>query len=327
MPLLNFQIILTSSSRNSHVMAAYIQLHKNGKLAERVEAAKSLLRKCRICPRQCNVDRLSGETGKCRTHQRAIVSSYGPHFGEELPLVGKHGSGTIFFANCNLACVFCQNYTISQLGEGIPVTSEELARMMLSLQSMSCHNINLVTPTHMVPQILEALQLAVAHGLNLPLVYNSGGYDSITTLKLLDGIVDIYMPDMKYADDATAKKLSGIEGYPSVNRAAVKEMYRQVGDLQINSDGIATRGLLIRHLGLPYNLAGTEDTMNFIAQEVSRNSYVNIMGQYRPCYKAREVSELSRPVSLKEVHEAIEIARKAGLNRLDRVTRLVAETA
>ncbi|MBM3155400.1 MAG: radical SAM protein [Chloroflexi bacterium] len=307
--------------------AAYLKLHQNGKLAERIKAAKSLLRNCRICPRQCNIDRLSGERGKCRTNHRAVVSSYGPHFGEESPLVGKHGSGTIFFTNCNLACIFCQNYTISQLGEGITVTSEELANMMLSLQSRGCHNINLVSPTHVVPQILDGLQLAAVHGLNVPLVYNSGGYDSITTLKLLDGIVDIYMPDMKYADEATAMKLSDAEEYPSVNRAAVKEMHRQVGDLQINSDGVATRGLLIRHLVLTYGLAGTENTMNFIAREVSQNSYVNIMAQYRPCYKAYEVPELARPVSLREFREAVGIARGAGLNRLDHATQLVAETA
>lgn len=308
-------------------MAVYLQLHQNGELAKRVEATKSLLQNCRVCPRQCNVDRLSGKTGKCRTHHLAAVSSYGPHFGEESPLVGRHGSGTIFFANCNLACIFCQNYTISQLGEGVPVTNEELAKMMLSLQNRGCHNINLVSPTHVVPQVLGALQLAVVHGLHLPLVYNSGGYDSAATLELLDGIVDIYMPDMKYADNATAEKLSGIKEYSSINRVAVKEMRRQVGDLQISNDGIAKRGLLIRHLVLPSGFAGTENTMNFIAREVSRNSYVNVMAQYRPCHKAFEVPELARPVSLKEFREAIEMARRAGLNRLDHVNQLVAETA
>jgi putative pyruvate formate lyase activating enzyme len=255
------------------------------------------------------------------------VSSYGPHFGEESPLVGRHGSGTIFFANCNMTCIFCQNYTISQLGEGSTVTNEELAMMMLSLQNRGCHNINLVSPTHVVPQILEALQLAVSLGLHLPLVYNSGGYDSIATLRLLDGIIDIYMPDMKYADDATAERLSGIREYPSTNRVAVKEMHRQVGDLQINKEGFATRGLLIRHLVLPSGFAGTESTMNFIAREVSQDSYVNVMSQYRPCHNAFRVPEMARPLSIKEVREAIEMARKAGLNRLDHASQLVAATA
>ncbi|MCK4263025.1 MAG: radical SAM protein [Dehalococcoidia bacterium] len=299
-------------------MAAYLELHQNSQLKGRVEAAASLLQSCRVCPRRCGIDRLQGETGKCRTSRQAQVSSYGPHFGEESPLVGKHGSGTIFFTNCNLSCLFCQNYSISQLGEGEPVTREELARMMLFLQDRRCHNINLVSPTHVLPQILEALELAVELGLHLPLVYNSGGYDSMETLKLLDGIVDIYMPDMKYGNEETAEELSGIKSYPQVNRAAVKEMHRQVGDLQTDENGVALRGLLVRHLVLPGQLAGTEAVVDFIAREISPNTYVNIMGQYRPCYKAAAVPALSQPISTAEFQQAVQLAHQAGLNRLDR---------
>ena len=247
-----------------------------------------------------------------------MVSSYGPHFGEESPLVGRHGSGTIFFTYCNLRCVFCQNYTISQLGEGNTVDSKELSRMMLSLEARGCHNINLVSPTHVIPYILEALELAAAEGLHLPLVYNSGGYDSVETLQLLDGIVDIYMPDMKYANEKTARQLSGIKDYPKVNKAAIREMYRQVGDLQIDEDGVAQRGLLVRHLILPNRLAGTRETVRFLAQEVSTNTYLNIMAQYHPCYKAFDIPPLSRPVNKHEFHEALDLAHQQGLNRLDK---------
>jgi putative pyruvate formate lyase activating enzyme len=241
------------------------------------------------------------------------------HFGEEAPLVGKHGSGTIFFANCNLECVFCQNYSISQLGEGRIIGKEELAYMMLSLQGEGCHNINLVSPTHVVPQILEALELAVQSDLKLPLVYNSGGYDSVETLKLLDGIVDIYMPDMKYDDEETARELSGINNYPQANRAAVKEMHRQTGDLEINEGGVAQRGLLIRHLVLPSGLAGTKTITRFVSEEISRDSYMNIMAQYRPYYKAPQSAGLGRRITSAEFHEALLFAQEAGLRRLDRV--------
>ncbi len=247
-----------------------------------------------------------------------MVSSYGPHFGEEAPLVGRHGSGTIFFTSCNLRCVFCQNYTISQLGEGSKIDNEELAGMMLSLQARGCHNINLVSPTHVVPYILDALELAAGMGLYLPLVYNSGGYDSVETLQLLDGIVDIYMPDMKYSDAKTAEELSGIKDYPSINKAAIKEMRRQVGDLEIDEEGIARRGLLVRHLVLPNRLAGTEEVMRFLAQEVSTNTYINIMAQYHPCHKAFDVPQLSRSVNHREFCEAINLAHQQGLDRLDK---------
>jgi len=247
-----------------------------------------------------------------------MVSSYGPHFGEEAPLVGSHGSGTIFFTYCNLRCVFCQNYTISQLGEGNAVTSEKLAGMMLSLQGKGCHNINLVSPTHVVPYILEALAVAVSRGLHLPLVYNTGGYDSMDTLELLDGVVDIYMPDMKYSDAEAAERLSGIKEYPRVNRTAIKEMHRQVDDLKLDEAGVAQRGLLVRHLVLPNQMAGTEAIAQFLAREISANTYLNIMAQYHPCYKAFEMSELARPLNKQEFTEAIELAHQHGLHRLDK---------
>jgi putative pyruvate formate lyase activating enzyme len=247
-----------------------------------------------------------------------MVSSYGPHFGEEAPLVGRHGSGTIFFTYCNLQCLFCQNYTISHLGEGAAVDREELARIMLSLQSSGCHNINLVSPTHVVPYILDALELAASRGLHLPLVYNSGGYDSVATLELLDGIIDIYMPDMKYSDEKTAQRFSGVKDYPEVNRAAVREMHRQVGDLQVDEQGVAQRGLLVRHLVLPGGLAGTEGVVSFLVQEVSTNTYLNIMAQYHPCHKAFDIPQLARPISREEFNEAISLARRQGLSRLDK---------
>jgi putative pyruvate formate lyase activating enzyme len=300
-------------------VAAYLGLYRCGELATRIERAKGILESCEICPRHCQVNRLAGEVGKCRTGARAMVSSYGPHFGEEAPLVGSHGSGTIFFTNCNLRCVFCQNYSISQLGEGREVTKEELAAMMLSLQKTGCHNINLVSPTHVVPQILEALELAIARGLSIPLVYNSGGYDSVETLRLLEGIVDIYMPDMKYSDDEIARQYSGIENYPAVNRAAVKEMHRQVGDLQIDEQGVAIRGLLVRHLVLPHGLAGTQEIVRFLAEEISLNTYLNVMAQYHPCHKACQFSLLSRSITREEFLEAVELAQQQGLERLDRL--------
>lgn len=304
-------------------MAAYLELCRSGKLAERVEAARALLETCRVCPRCCGTNRLDGDVGKCRTANEAMVSSYGPHFGEESPLVGKYGSGTIFFTNCNLRCLFCQNYSISQLGEGERVSKEELALMMLSLQARGCHNINLVSPTHVVPQILEALDIAVESGLHVPLVYNTGGYDSVETLSILDGIVDIYMPDMKYGDENIARELSGIENYPQVNKAAIREMHRQVGDLQTSQEGVAQRGLLVRHLVLPKGLAGTKDVVDFIAKEISPNTYVNIMAQYHPCYKAHEIPSLAVRISKAELREAVELAHQAGLSRLDQAQAIV----
>ncbi len=272
-----------------------------------------------MCPRHCGVNRLAGKSGKCHIISQVVISSYGPHFGEEAPLIGKHGSGTIFFTYCNLQCVFCQNYTISQLGEGRAVDREELAGIMLSLQAKGCHNINLVSPTHVVPHILDALELAVSKGLYLPLVYNSGGYDSVETLGLLDGIIDIYMPDMKYSDEEVAEQLSGIKDYPKVNKAAIKEMHRQAGDLRMDEEGVAYRGLLVRHLVLPNRLAGTQEVVRFLAQEISTNTYLNIMAQYHPCYKAFDIPQLARAVDRQEFLEAIDLAHQQGLYRLDKV--------
>ncbi|MEM0498717.1 MAG: radical SAM protein [Methanothrix sp.] len=293
-------------------LAAYNRMPPE-ELQSRAEEAIRRLEHCDICPRRCGVNRAEGELGFCRTGRLAKVSSAGPHYGEEPPLVGYHGSGTIFFAGCNLACVFCQNYEISQLDMGVEVTAERLAGIMMHLQLTGCHNVNLVTPTHVVPQILEALVIAREMGLSIPLVYNSGGYDSVETLRLLDGIVDIYMPDAKYGSDEMAIRYSNAPGYVGVMKAAIREMHRQVGDLVIEN-GIAVRGLLVRHLVLPNNLAGTAEVVRFIS-ELSRNTYINIMDQYRPEYKADQYDELSRRITLSEYREALRLARSAGLSR------------
>jgi len=284
-------------------------------LRERAVRAQDRLRNCTLCPRRCRVDRTAGETGFCGTGTSAVVASYGPHFGEEPPLVGRYGSGTIFFCGCNLGCIFCQNYDISHLRRGDDLSSEELAAMMLSLQKGGRHNINFVTPTHVVPQILDALVIARSHGLTVPLVYNCGGYESVETLELLDGVIDIYMPDAKYSDNAVGKALCNVPDYWDVCRAALKEMQRQVGDLQIDSRGVATRGLLVRHLVLPEGLAGTPEVMRFLADEISEHTYVNIMEQYRPCYRADEDARLRRRITVEEFAEALDAARAHGLHR------------
>jgi putative pyruvate formate lyase activating enzyme len=296
---------------------SYLPLLRSGKLRRRTAEAYRRLQSCDICPRQCGVNRRKGELGECRTGEQAIVSSYGPHFGEESPLVGAGGSGTVFFAHCNLRCQFCQNYDVSQLGEGRAAEPEELASIFLRLQDMGCHNINLVSPSHVVPQILAAVLLAAEGGLRLPLVYNTGGYDALPTLALLEGVVDIYMPDMKYDDAATAERFSQVSNYPAVNQAAVKEMHRQVGDLAVDERGIAERGLLVRHLVLPEGLAGTEEIARFLAESVSRDTYINVMDQYRPCYKANELPPLNRRITPQEYREAVQAVRKVGLHRLD----------
>ncbi len=297
---------------------SYLTLHQRGVLAERVRAAQELLRACTVCPRLCRVNRFESRLGKCGTNALPVVSSYNPHFGEEEPLVGRHGSGTIFFTSCSLRCVFCQNWEISHLMLGEEISHQRLARMMVELQAMGCHNINFVTPTHMVPQILAALPYAIESGLRIPLVYNTGGYDRVETLRFLDGVFDIYMPDIKYMDPAHARRYSGAEDYPQVVRAAVREMHRQVGDLVLDERGLAVRGLLVRHLVMPGGVAGTREVMRFLAAEVSRNTYVNLMDQYRPCGQAYRYPEIARSITQEEFEDAMEATREEGISRLDR---------
>ncbi|MEF2146535.1 MAG: radical SAM protein [Desulfovibrionaceae bacterium] len=300
---------------------AYLALHQSGELGRRILAAQQLLRPCRLCPRTCNVDRLAGEPGFCGVASLAVVAAWQPHFGEEACLVGDNGSGTIFFAGCNLACVFCQNSDISRpataRAAGHEATPEELAGIMLALQEQGCANINLVSPTHVVPQVLAALDIACARGLRLPLVYNSGGYDSLETLGLLDNVVDIYMPDAKVWEPEIAARLLGARDYPETARAALLEMHRQTGDLFLNEQGLAVRGLLLRHLVLPDNLAGSEHWLRFIAETVSRNTFIHIMEQYRPCAEAEDHAGLNRPVSAQECEKARRIARDFGLQPLE----------
>ena len=301
----------------SSVTAAYLKLAGSGELAERACLAWSRLEDCDLCARYCRVDRLRTTKGAvCRTGSRAVVHSHGPHHGEEDPLRGWRGSGTIFFSLCNLRCVYCQNWDISQKGPGNAVEAEELARMMLDLQAQGCHNINFVTPSHVVPQIIAAVAIAADRGLVLPLVYNTGGYDSLEALELLDGIIDIYMPDMKYGDADKAHRYSHVRNYVEVNRAAVREMHRQVGDLAFDDSGIAVRGLLVRHLVLPENTGGTESIFAFLAAEISVNTYLNVMDQYRPCYRADENAPLDQRVTDREYAQALAWAEAAGLRRV-----------
>jgi putative pyruvate formate lyase activating enzyme len=302
----------------SEFQAAYVNLMVQGELERRVAQGREMLAECRLCGRECGVNRLESTKGAaCRTGQKALVSSFNAHFGEEDPLVGHGGSGTIFFANCNLKCQFCQNYEISQLGEGREVEAEDLAATMLHLQVAGCHNINFVSPTHVIPHILEALLIAAERGLSVPLVHNTGGYDSLEALQLLDGVIDIYMPDMKYADAKVGLAYSKVKDYPRVNQAAVREMHRQVGDLVLDERGIASRGLLVRHLVLPNRLAGTREIAKFLAEEISPDTYVNVMAQYRPLYKAHQYPEIDRRPSAEELQEALDLAIEDGLTRLD----------
>ena len=296
---------------------AYIETFNKGLLAEKIKTANELLKSCTLCPRKCEVDRLSGETGICKTGDKAYISSFNAHFGEEAPLVGINGSGTIFFTHCNLLCIFCQNYDISHLGHGEEMSNEQMAGIMLHLQNAGCHNINFVTPSHAVPQILSAVEIAVKNGLSVPLVYNTGGYDRVETLKLLEGVFDIYMPDFKFWDSEVAETMCKAGDYPEVARNALVEMHRQVGDLVTDESGIARRGLLLRHLVLPSDLAGTREIMRFIASKISKNTYVNIMPQYRPCGSAAEVKELSVYLSEKDFNAALHEAMEEGIERLD----------
>ncbi|MBI5203963.1 MAG: radical SAM protein [Nitrospirae bacterium] len=302
--------------KTSVFKAAYLKLSKDI-LKKKIKAAEEILKDCTLCPRNCKVDRTAGKPGFCKAGDKPFVSSYNSHFGEERPLVGRYGSGTIFFTHCNLGCLFCQNWTISHLGEGDTVSFDTLADIMLTLQKYGCHNINLVTPTHQVPMILRSLEIAIEKGLKVPIVYNCGGYESIETLKILDGIIDIYMPDFKYSSPEAAMKYSKAKDYPSVAKAAIKEMHRQVGDLIIDQRRVALRGLLVRHLVLPEGLAGTEELVRFLVEEISPNTYINIMAQYYPCYKAFEHPPLDRRVTNEEYRKAVKAAHDAGLRRLD----------
>ena len=296
---------------------SYIKLYETGELQKRIDALNMILEDCHLCPRNCRVNRFKGEKGVCRVGSLPMVSSFHAHFGEEKPLVGRYGSGTIFLTYCNLKCLFCQNYDISHLGEGREVSLKELGDMMISLMRQGCHNINFVTPTHQTAQIVSALPYAIERGLGIPLVYNCGGYEFLETIKLFDGIFDIYMPDFKYGSNESAKKLSAAPDYVEITKVAIKEMHKQVGDLKMDKRGIAERGLLIRHLVLPEGLAGTWEVMKFIATEISKNTYINIMDQYRPCYKAFEHPPMNRRITGEEFEEAVRIAREEGLGRLD----------
>ncbi len=298
--------------------AAYCRLLDGGQLAGRVAEARGRLRRCHVCPRHCEVNRLEGELGFCLVGSRPFVASYGPHFGEEAPLRGRRGSGTIFFSSCNLRCIYCQNYEISHLREGREIEPRELADMMLDLQGRGCHNINLVTPSHQVPHILEGLLIAAERGLVIPLVYNTSSYDDPDTLRLLDGVVDIYLPDFKYSDPDIALQYSKAPSYPDIAKAAIKEMHRQAGDLLLDEQGLAVRGLLVRHLVLPGGLAGTAEVMRFLAEDISRDTYVNIMDQYRPCYEAFVHPPLNRRITEEEFDEAVRLAKASGLHRLHR---------
>ncbi|KPL07575.1 radical SAM protein [bacterium SM23_57] len=294
----------------------YLKLHEAGELRNRAAEAYECLTACNVCAHGCGVNRRSGEFGICKMGERAKVSSYGPHMGEEDPLRGFRGSGTIFFTRCNLHCQYCQNHDISQTDSGYEVEPEDLAEIMLKLQDAGCHNINFVSPSHVVPQILVGVLIAAQAGLKIPLVYNTGGYDSLSSLALLNGVIDIYMPDMKYADPEIARRLSKIPDYPKINQVAVKEMHAQVGDLVLDERGIALRGLLVRHLILPNNLAGTDQIVTFLS-ELSRNTYLNLMDQYRPTYRAHLYPEVNRRITREEYNRAIQLAADAGLSRLD----------
>lgn len=297
---------------------AYEKLEREGKLARRVEQAYALFEKCHLCPRMCGVNRKRGAKGICRAPLQAVIFSVAPHFGEEKSVVGQNGSGTIFFSNCNLRCVFCQNWPIAHEGRGREIKDEDLADRMLHLQKIGCHNVNLVTPTHIMPNILNATRIALKKGLHIPLFYNTSGYERVEMLKILDGIVDIYKPDVKYMDSDKAEKYSaGASDYPEVVKKAVLEMNRQVGVHQMDRRGIALRGVMIRHLVMPNRVAGTEKFVRWVAENLPRNTYVNIMAQYRVEFKAFEHPEIARGITVDEFMEAMDWAKKYGLTNLD----------
>ncbi len=308
-----------TTSKSQTFEPVYLRTYPRGELARRVARALKLLQSCTACPRNCRVNRLEDKFAVCKTGRHAVVSSHFPHHGEEDCLRGGRGSGTIFFTGCNLRCVYCQNFDISWQVRGTPAPPRELAAMMLELQAQGCHNINLVTPEHVAPQIVQALPFAIEKGLRLPLVYNTSAYDSMESLALLDGLVDIYMPDFKYWDAEMARKYSRAPDYPEVARRAIKEMYRQVGNLVIEDNGLARRGLLVRHLVMPQEVAGTRAVMQWIADELSPETYVNLMAQYHPAGKVSrsDHAEINRPVTPAEYERALDAAWRAGLKRLD----------
>ncbi|MBN2433324.1 MAG: radical SAM protein [Acidobacteria bacterium] len=295
----------------------YVATFRRGEMEKILVALRQRARYCELCPHRCGVDRQRDERGRCRTGREAVVASFGPHFGEERPISGHRGSGTIFFAHCNLFCLFCQNDDISHGGHGRPVSPATLADIMLSLQAQGCHNINLVTPSHVIPPFVEALSLAAADGLRIPLVYNSGGYDSVESLELLAGLVDIYMPDLKFLDPEYARAWTIAPDYPAVAKEAIRAMHRQVGDLQCAADGVAHRGLLVRHLVMPGATADSRAVLRFLAEEISPSTYVNIMSQYRPCGEAYRHRQLNRRPSAEEYRAVIEEARRLGLTRAE----------
>jgi len=290
----------------------YIELYNSGELDKRIEYFENLYKSCTLCPHQCEINRFKSKNGFCISSEKAIIASFNAHFGEEAPLVGTNGSGTIFFSACNLRCVYCQNYEISQLREGTEIENEQLAEIMLTLQNQGCHNINFVSPTHVILPILKALKLAIENDLNLPLVYNSGGYDSVESLKMLEGIFDIYMPDIKYYENKTGFELSEAENYPEISQQAIKEMHRQVGELRLDNDGIAHKGLLVRHLVLPGYIEESKKIVDFIAS-ISKNTYLNIMAQYRPAYKAFECAKIARSLTMAEYNEVMDYAKRMGV--------------
>ncbi len=296
-------------------MTGYVKLYEKGILKERIDRIEDLMRSCKLCPHRCGVNRMKGEIGFCRSGKFPKIASYFPHFGEERPLVGSGGSGTIFFSACNMKCVFCQNYEISQLDEGGICYYEELATIMINLQSRGCHNINLVSPTHSVYAILKALEIAIQDGLSIPLVYNTGGYDSVETVALLDGIVDIYLPDFKYGDNETAESLSKIKNYFDHAKLAIVEMFRQVGNLETDENGVARKGVMVRHLVLPNDLAGSEKVLT-VLHSISKDIYINIMDQYRPCFHASEIKELIGKIRNDEFLSILNFAAKIGLTNI-----------
>ena len=297
-----------------YMAASYIELSRSGELQERVAILSSFYKKCTLCPHKCGADRTRGETGICGQGDRAVIASYNSHHGEEPPISGSSGSGTIFFSGCTGRCIFCQNYPISQLGTGNIVTEEHIAEKMIELQERGCHNINLVTPTHFIPSIVSALLIAVSMGLNIPIVYNTSGYERAEILKLLDGIVDIYLPDAKYADNTIAKRISGFSRYVDFNRDALIEMFNQVGNIRTNEEGIAVKGLLVRHLILPEDMSGTDDVLKFLSESISPDIYISLMDQYFPAYKAVKHKKLSRRIYKDEYNNALDSFNRHGLH-------------